>query len=35
MLYLGEKLDAKNGDSSAPSRGGARRIVVIAGGNST
>ncbi len=35
MLYLAEKLDEKEGDSSVVSRGGARRMVVIVGGKST
>lgn len=35
MLYLAEKLDEKDGDSSVVSRGGARRKVTIVGGKST
>jgi len=35
MLYLAEKLDEKEGASSAASRGGARRIVVMVEGKSS
>lgn len=32
MPYLAEKLDENEGDNNAPSGGGARRIVAMAGG---
>ena len=35
MLYSAEKLDEKAGESSAPSEGSARRMVVIVRGKST
>lgn len=33
MLYLAEKVEEKEGESSAPSEGGARRMVVIVEGS--
>ena len=32
MPYLAEKLEEKDGESNAPSDGGARRMVVMVGG---